>query len=101
MATTMTTLQELTQAVVALTQAVVELRQCCGGGGEAAVGGGDGSGDEERWGQLSVVELRMLLRTLPIDRRSLPAPIEVLRRQELLEALRQLQTLAPQALLAR
>lgn len=89
MATTMTTLQELTQAVVALTQAVVDLRRCCGGG------------DEERWGQLSVVELRMLLRTLPIDRRSLPAPIEVLRRQELLEALRQLQTLAPQALLGR
>jgi len=92
MATTMTTLQELTKAVVALTQAVVDLRRCCGGGG---------SGDEERWGQLSVVELRMLLRTLPIDRRSLPAPIEVLRRQELLEALRQLQTLAPQALLGR
>lgn len=91
MATTMTTLQELTQAVVALTQAVVDLRRCCGGGG----------GDEERWGQLSVVELRMLLRTLPIDRRSLPAPIEVLRRQELLEALRQLQTLAPQAQLGR
>jgi hypothetical protein len=100
MATTMTTLQDLTQAVVALTQAVVELRQCCGGGGEAAVGGGGGSGDEERWGQLSVVELRMLLRTLPIDRRSLPAPVEVLRRQ-VLEALRQLQTLAPQALLGR
>ena len=97
MATTMTTLQELTQAVVALTQAVVDLRRCCGGGGDAAGGGGD----EERWGQLSVVELRMLLRTLPIDRRSLPAPIEVLRRQELLEALRQLQTLAPQALLGR
>ena len=91
MATTMTTLQELTQAVVALTQAVVDLRRCCGGGG----------GDEERWGQLSVVELRMLLRTLPIDRRWLPAPIEVLRRQELLEALRQLQTLAPQALIGR
>lgn len=100
MATTMTTLQELTQAVVALTQAVVDLRRCCGGG-EAAGGAGCGSGDEERWGQLSVVELRMLLRTLPIDRRSLPAPIEVLRRQELLEALRQLQTLAPQALLGR
>jgi hypothetical protein len=45
----------------------------------------------EEWADWSVVELRGLLRSLPVDRRSLPAPIEKLRRQELLEALRQLQ----------
>jgi hypothetical protein len=42
------------------------------------------------WDQLSVVELRALLRDYPIDRTSLPAPIENLRRAELVEALRQL-----------
>ncbi len=39
------------------------------------------------WEHLSVAELRALLRTLPIDRRALPAPIENLRRHELVEAL--------------
>jgi hypothetical protein len=39
--------------------------------------------------RLSVVELRALLRDYPIDRTSLPAPIENLRREELVEALRQ------------
>lgn len=39
------------------------------------------------WHDLSVPELRSLLRNLPIDRRSLPAPIEFLRRNELLHAL--------------
>jgi hypothetical protein len=42
------------------------------------------------WDRLSVVELRALLRDHPIDRMSLPAPIENLRRAELVEALRQL-----------
>ena len=42
------------------------------------------------WDQLSVVELRALLRDYPIDRTSLPAPIENMRRAELVEALRQL-----------
>jgi hypothetical protein len=42
------------------------------------------------WEQLSVVELRALLRDYPIDRTSLPAPIENLRRAELIEALRQI-----------
>ena len=37
-----------------------------------------------------VVELRALLRDYPIDRTSLPAPIENLRRAELVEALRQI-----------
>ncbi|MEB3301671.1 MAG: hypothetical protein VKN56_06840 [Cyanobacteriota bacterium] len=39
------------------------------------------------WETLSVVELRALLRDLPIDRTALPAPIEYLRRHELLDAL--------------
>ena len=45
------------------------------------------------WDELSVVELRSLLRSYPIDRTSLPAPIELLRRGELMEALSQLQSL--------
>ena len=48
-----------------------------------------GDGDTP-WDQLSVVELRALLRDYPIDRTSLPAPIENLRRAELVEALRQI-----------
>ena len=43
------------------------------------------------WDQMSVVELRALLRCYPIDRTVLPAPIELLRRDELLEALHELQ----------
>ncbi len=45
---------------------------------------------ESPWDDLSVVELRALLREFPIDRTSLPAPIENLRRAELVEALRQI-----------
>ena len=48
---------------------------------------------ESPWDQLSVVELRALLREFPIDRTSLPAPIENLRRAELVEALRQVEAL--------
>jgi hypothetical protein len=40
---------------------------------------------------MSVVELRALLRCYPIDRTALPAPIELLRRDELLAALHELQ----------
>ena len=47
------------------------------------------------WDELSVVELRSLLRSYPIDRTSLPAPIELLRRSELIEALNQIQALNP------
>ena len=43
------------------------------------------------WDQMSVVELRALLRCYPIDRTALPAPIELLRREELLAALHELQ----------
>lgn len=46
--------------------------------------------NESPWDHLSVVELRALLRDYPIDRTSLPAPIEHLRRAELVEALRQI-----------
>ncbi|MCP9793462.1 hypothetical protein [Vulcanococcus limneticus] len=46
------------------------------------------------WEELSVVELRALLRSYPIDRSSLPAPIELLRRGELVEALSQLQAMS-------
>jgi hypothetical protein len=46
------------------------------------------------WDELSVVELRSLLRSYPIDRTSLPAPIELLRRSELIEVLNQIQALA-------
>ncbi|MEB3335113.1 MAG: hypothetical protein VKP70_09025 [Cyanobacteriota bacterium] len=45
------------------------------------------------WDRLSVLELRALLREYPIDRTCLPAPIEKLRRAELVEALRQVQAL--------
>jgi len=48
---------------------------------------------ESPWDQLSVVELRALLRDYPIDRTSLPAQIEIMRRAELVEALRQVQAL--------
>jgi hypothetical protein len=43
------------------------------------------------WDQMSVMELRALLRCYPIDRTALPAPIELLRRDELLAALHELQ----------
>ena len=43
------------------------------------------------WDQMSVVELRALLRCYPIDRTALPATIELLRRDELLAALHELQ----------
>jgi hypothetical protein len=50
-------------------------------------------GAETPWEQLPVWALRAQLREAPIDRRSLPAPIENLRRAELLEALRQVDAL--------
>jgi hypothetical protein len=45
------------------------------------------------WDELSVKKLRSFLRSYPIDRSSLPAPIERLRRNELIEALNQIQAL--------
>jgi hypothetical protein len=61
----------------------------------AGVGTSAGRQLDPTWDELSVVELRALLRSYPIDRTSLPAPIELLRRGELLEALSQLQALDP------
>ena len=43
--------------------------------------------------ELSVEQLRSMLRNYPIDRCSLPASIERLRRSELLEAFNQIQTM--------
>ena len=37
--------------------------------------------------------MRSLLRSYPIDRSSLPAPIELLRRNELIQALNQIQAM--------
>ena len=45
------------------------------------------------WDELSVKELRSFLRSFPIDRSSLPAAIERLRRSELIEALNQIQAM--------
>ena len=45
------------------------------------------------WDELSVRELRSFLRDFPIDRSSLPAPIEYLRRSEVIEALNQIRAM--------
>jgi hypothetical protein len=45
------------------------------------------------WDELSVHQLRNVLRDFPIDRSSLPAPIEYLRRSEVIEALNQIQAM--------
>ena len=45
------------------------------------------------WDELTVDQLRNVLRDFPIDRSSLPAPIEYLRRSEVIEALNQIQAM--------
>ncbi len=45
------------------------------------------------WDELTVKQLRNVLRDFPIDRSSLPAPIEYLRRSEVIEALNQIQAM--------
>jgi len=99
----------LLQAVTGLSQLVSQLAAQVGNGGTA---NGDAepwmeqltpfaakprcaSSSSPLWDELSVVELRSLLRSYPIDRTSLPAPIELLRRSELIEALNQIQALNP------
>ena len=99
----------LLQAVTGLSQLVSQLAAQVGHGGTAI---GDAEPWMEQlapatskprctsfssplWDELSVVELRSLLRSYPIDRTSLPAPIELLRRSELIEALNQIQALNP------
>ena len=75
------------QTITRLTQLLSQLNQPTE---TAATPGPRGNG---LWDELSVVELRSLLRSYPIDRSSLPAPIELLRRSELIEALHQIQTI--------
>jgi hypothetical protein len=89
----------LVEAIDGLRQAVTLLAERLGPSQPPPVPGGRGrhlrlvppagNGDTP-WDRLSVVELRALLRDYPIDRTSLPAPIENLRRAELIEALRQI-----------
>ena len=80
----------LLQTITGLTQLLSQLNQPTAGVAPAAAPAPRGNG---LWDELSVVELRSLLRSYPIDRSSLPAPIELLRRSELIEALHQIQTI--------
>ena len=99
----------LLQAVTGLSQLVSQLAAQMGSG-RTAIGDAEpwkeqltpvtskprcASSSSPLWDELSVVELRSLLRSYPIDRTSLPAPIELLRRSELIEALNQIQALKP------
>ena len=90
----------LVEAIEGLTQAVTLLAERLGPsqptppplggrGRHLRVAPPPGYGDTP-WDRLSVPELRALLREYPIDRSSLPAPIENLRRAELVESLRQI-----------
>ena len=97
----------LLQAVTGLSQLVSQLAAQMGNG-RTAIGDAEPwmeqlapatskprctSSSSPLWDELSVVELRSLLRSYPIDRTSLPAPIELLRRTELIEALNQIQAM--------
>ena len=97
----------LLQAVTGLSQLVSQLAAQVGSG-RSAIGDAEpwmeqltpamakprcASSSSPLWDELSVVELRSLLRSYPIDRTSLPAPIELLRRSELIEALNQIQAM--------
>ena len=97
----------LLQAVTGLSQLVSQLAAQVGNG-STAIGDAEPwmeqltpatskprctSSSSSLWDELSVVELRSLLRSYPIDRTSLPAPIELLRRSELIEALNQIQAM--------
>ena len=99
----------LLQAVTGLSQLVSQLAAQVGSG-RPAIGDAEpwmeqlapatskprcASSSSPLWDELSVVELRSLLRSYPIDRTSLPAPIELLRRSELIEALNQIQAMNP------
>ena len=99
----------LLQAVTGLSQLVSQLAAQLGNG-RSAIGDAEpwmeqiapvaaksrcASSSSPLWDELSVVELRSLLRSYPIDRTSLPAPIELLRRSELIEALNQIQAMNP------
>jgi hypothetical protein len=97
--------QTLLQAIEALTGAIGLLLDALGGSTFHSTPAPLSPADEARiveeatdlwdtpWESLSVRELRALIRDLPIDRTSLPAPIELMRRHELIEALTQVQSL--------
>jgi hypothetical protein len=83
-------MEELTDTLRVLTTALVGEVPCPGGLSpeqEEAIAADALELLDTPWEHLSVVELRALLRALPIDRTALPAPIEFLRRHELVEAL--------------
>jgi hypothetical protein len=80
--------------VLTLAASLDRLAAAIGGSSSGLVGNRAGlSADVAGWQELPVHRLRALLRSYPLDRRTLPAPIECLRRAELLEALRQVHRL--------
>ena len=85
----------LSAAVLALAASLDRLAAAVGGPAGTATGQGQPAPESPQasWQALPVRRLRALLRRYPIDRSSLPAPIETMRRAELLEALRQVQGL--------
>jgi hypothetical protein len=84
----------LGDAVMALAASLDRLAAAIGGS-SSGLGGSRPAlpVDAAHWQELPVHRLRALLRSYPLDRRTLPTPIECLRRAELLEALRQVQRL--------
>jgi hypothetical protein len=82
----------LSAAVLALAGSVDRLAAAVGGFAAPATAAvpPEAEPPQASWQALPVRRLRALLRRYPIDRSSLPAPIEHLRRAELVEALRQL-----------
>lgn len=84
----------LGDAVLALAASLDRLAAAIGGA-NTGLGGSRPAlpADAADWQELPVHRLRALLRSYPLDRRTLPAPIECLRRAELLEALRQVERL--------
>lgn len=84
----------LGDAVLTLAASLDRLAAAIGGSNTGLGGSRPGAqGDANHWHELPVHRLRALLRSYPLDRRTLPAPIECLRHAELLEALRQVQRL--------
>ena len=81
----------LSAAVLALAGSVERLAAAIGGTGALIPAAAERH--QPSWQNLPVRRLRALLRRYPIDRSSLPAPIETMRRAELLEALRQVEGL--------
>ena len=86
----------LSAAVLALAGSIERLAAAIGGSAATSTAPAASPSAVSRqpsWHALPVRRLRALLRRYPIDRSSLPAPIETMRRAELLEALRQVQGL--------